>query len=764
MKRHKIATAVYLAGCVIGLLMPLQRATAHGQQAHMLPLIDVMNTVGAQIEHDQYADVYLVRKNSTYVQIKPNSSTVLVNGKPLKISVPVTNKNGQVLASDDLANQIFQSKLDQTFQTETTPHPLNSLSADEIVLAKKIIQQDHRAPSILRFSRLALQAPDKDKVWDSVLNHRDFKEARKAEFALLQNNRIIEGVIDLSTHRITEWKNIKNVHGMVLLDDFEMIQTVLKQSPAYAEALKKRGIQDINRVVGTPLTVGYFGGQDGLNKEFNVLKIVAYLDTGDGNYWAHPIENLVAVVDLDQKKIIKIEDGGVVPVPMAARPYDGRDRELKAKKPLRITEPMGKNFTVQGQYIHWGNWCFHVALDSRVGLQLSTITYKDQGKKRKIMYEANLGGMIVPYGDPDLGWYFKSYLDSGDYGMGTLTSSLQRGTDVPENAVLLDAIIADYQGNPQTIKDAIAIFERYAGPEYKHQEMGQPNISTERRELVVRWVSTIGNYDYIFDYVFAENGTIGINAGATGIEAVKGVKAATMHDPTAQRDTRYGTLIDHHIVGTTHQHIYNFRLDLDVDGAQNTLTHMDPVVTKNSQGIRKSAMEIQTSTIKTEQLAAEKYDPSTIRLISNYSKENAMGNPVSYQIIPFAGGTHPIAKGANFSPDEWLFKRLSFMDKQIWVTKYNSQERYSDGDYPNRSIQDKGLGAFVGNNQNIDNTDLVVWLTTGTTHVARAEEWPIMPTEWVNVLLKPWNFFDQTPSLGLKANLSSDTTSTDLHH
>jgi Cu2+-containing amine oxidase len=30
--------------------------------------------------------------------------------------------------------------------------------------------------------------------------------------------------------------------------------------------------------------------------------------------------------------------------------------------------------------------------------------------------------MIVPYGDPDVGWYFKAYLDSGDYGMGTLTS------------------------------------------------------------------------------------------------------------------------------------------------------------------------------------------------------------------------------------------------------------------------------------------------------------------------------------------------------
>ena len=41
-------------------------------------------------------------------------------------------------------------------------------------------------------------------------------------------------------------------------------------------------------------------------------------------------------------------------------------------------------------------------------------------------------------------------------------------------------------------------------------------------------------------------------------------------------------------------------------------------------------------------------------------------------------------------------------------------------------------------------------MTTGTTHVARAEEWPIMPSEWVHRLLKPWNFFDETPTLGKK--------------
>ncbi len=177
--------------------------------------------------------------------------------------------------------------------------------------------------------------------------------------------------------------------------------------------------------------------------------------------------------------------------------------------------------------------------------------------------------MIVPYGDPDVGWYFKAYLDSGDYGMGTLTSPIVRGKDAPSNAVLLDETIADYTGKPTTIPARWPYSNAMPGLSIS-TEMGKPNVSTERRELVVRWISTVGNYDYIFDWVFHDNGTIGIDAGATGIEAVKGVLAKTMHDPSAKEDTRYGTLIDHNIVGTTHQHIYNFRLDLDVDGENNT--------------------------------------------------------------------------------------------------------------------------------------------------------------------------------------------------
>lgn len=725
---------------------------AHGQAAEMVPLYQNMSDFGADVKKDEYTNTYTISKGSIVVRAKPNADTVMVNGKALKVSVPLVEKNGQAVVSKEFAAEIFQSGLDQTFKVEAAPHPLNGLTAKEIQQTYEAISKSKYAYPNMRFSEIKLKDPEKAKVWAAFIDHKPFKQDRIAEFTLLKGHSVIEGAVNLKTGKVSQWKVLENTHGMVLYDDMVAVQDIVTKDQNYIAALAKRGVNDPSKIVTTPLTVGYFGGKDGLSKELNVLKVVSYVDVGDGNYWAHPIENLVAVVDLDQKKVIKIEEGSIIPVPMTPRPITSNTTN-NAVKPLEIVEPEGKNFSITGQTVHWGPWCFHVGLDSRVGPKISTVTYKDKGIKRKVMYEGNLGGMVVPYGDPDLGWYFKSYLDSGEYGMGSLTSSIEKGTDAPDNAVLLDAVLADHTGQPRVIPNAIAIFERYAGPEYKHHEMGRDNVSTERRELVVRWISTIGNYDYIFDWVFSQNGIIGINAGATGIEAVKGVKARTMHDPSAKEDTRFGTLIDHNIVGTTHQHIYNFRLDMDVDGENNSFVEMDPVVAKNTRGgPRTSAMEIVERTVKTEQQAAQKFDPSTIRLLSNSQKENRMGNPVSYQIIPFAGGTHPIAKGANFAKDEWLFKRLSFMDKQIWVTKRDANELFPEGKYSNRSQHDTGLAQFIANNDNIENKDLVVWMTTGTTHVARAEEWPIMPTEWVYTMLKPWNYFDSTPTLNQESN------------
>ena len=751
LKALALAAAVACGGAALGLL-PAHPAHAHGAPARMVPMVKTLEDFGATVRWDAFAKVYSIQRNSTMVRVKPGSRDALVNGKPVTLGAPVTLREGKPYVAAGFINQVFQSGLDTTFQVERTASPLNPLTPAEIEATVQVLRDAGRLREGLRFTEIALKPPPKEQVWAFALQGKAVSVPREASFVILDGKKVIEGAVDLGAKKLLDWKEVEGAHGMVLLsDDLATVQAAIETSPEYAQALARRGIHDPKKVVATPLTAGYFDGKDQLRQEDRLLKVVSYQDVGDNNYWAHPIENLVAVVDLVAKKVVKVEDAGVVPVPMAARPYDGSDRKpLAPFKPLSITEPEGKNYTITGNTLHWRNWDMHLRLDSRVGLVLSTVSYNDKGTKRKVMYEGSLGGMIVPYGDPDVGWYFKAYLDSGEYGMGVLTSPIERGTDAPENAVLLDATLAGYDGKPTPVPNAIAVFERYADPEYKHQEYGKPNMSAERRELVVRWISTVGNYDYIFDWVFAENGTIGIHAGATGIEAVKGVRSRTMQDATAKEDTRYGTLLDHNIVGTTHQHIYNFRLDLDVDGEANELREIDPVVAPNTRGgPRTSTMQTTERTVQTEKQAAQKFDPATVRLLSNPARANKVGNAVSYQLIPYAGGTHPIAKGANFAPDEWIYHRLSFMDKQIWVTRYDPNERFPEGKYPNRSARDTGLGQFTADDQPIVGTDNVVWLTTGTTHVARAEEWPIMPTEWVHALLKPWNFFDETPTLGL---------------
>ena len=85
--------------------------------------------------------------------------------------------------------------------------------------------------------------------------------------------------------------------------------------------------------------------------------------------------------------------------------------------------------------------------------------------------------------------------------------------------------------------------------------------------------TTIGNYDYLFDWVFNDAAEIEARVGATGIDALKGVATRRMTDATAAADTRYGTLVAPNLVAVNHDHYFNFRLDLDVDGGGNSFNH-----------------------------------------------------------------------------------------------------------------------------------------------------------------------------------------------
>ena len=120
---------------------------------------------------------------------------------------------------------------------------------------------------------------------------------------------------------------------------------------------------------------------------------------GDNPY-ARPIANLHPVVDLRRRKVMRVDDFGVVPLPPEGTPSmserHAHRREAARHRPARRAE-----FHRRGP-----TWCagrngssvvgFHV----RDGLILHMIGYEDEGRLRPIMHRASMAEMVVPYGDP----------------------------------------------------------------------------------------------------------------------------------------------------------------------------------------------------------------------------------------------------------------------------------------------------------------------------------------------------------------------------
>jgi len=59
----------------------------------------------------------------------------------------------------------------------------------------------------------------------------------------------------------------------------------------------------------------------------------------------------------------------------------------------------------------------------------------------------------------------------------------------------------------------------------------------------------------------------------------------------------------------------------------------------------------------------------------------------------------------------------------------------------------EGLPKWAEQNRNLEAEDVVVWHTTGVTHMPRPEDWPVMPVEYCGFSLMPVGFFDRNPTL-----------------
>ena len=455
-----------------------------------------------------------------------------------------------------------------------------------------------------------------------------------------------------------------------------------------------------------------------------------------------PIEGLTILWDGNDKKVLRVIDTGAVPVPQVEANYDLAPLRAAAS-PMKVEQPMGPGFRLDGQSVGWEKWSLHFRIDRRTGLVVTNVGYQDGDRVRSILYEGSLSEIFVPYMDPGERWFAKTFFDAGENVR--FSSSLETGEDCPENAVYFGQVYANWKGLPRLKPRAACLFEQPAGyMAWRHD--GAVVESRKMRELVLRTIGTFGNYDYVFDWIFEQNGTIRVRVGATGFDEAKAVKSRTAVEDASGEGSLYGRFIAENTVGVDHDHFFSFRLDFDVDGKANSFVRDKLQVKRLPAGsLRKSLWVAEAETAKTEEQAKARMtteQPEIWRVI-NPNVKSPLGYPVGYEVM---GGENAMSL---LVPEDYPQKRAGFTDYQVWVTPYRENERYAAGDYPMQSKGGDGLPAWTKANRAIENTDIVLWYTIGFHHVPHAEDWPVLPTIWHEFELRPCNFFSRNPALDL---------------
>jgi primary-amine oxidase len=630
-------------------------------------------------------------------------------------------------------------------------HPLDPLTYQEYWTVLEVLQQGGHLNDETKFSIVNLREPAKDLVW-GWSKGEDFP--RQAMAVVRQGPAAHEAVIDLKARRLVSWTELRDVQPNWLNQEIKEMEKEVKQHPEFVDAMKKRGYTDLTFIRCTTLPPGYFGTDEQRGRR--IAHVTCVDPRGVRNDYTREISGLTAIVDLNDKKVLRVVDEGVVPVAGTRADYDvssiGPARSVPS--PIRIDQPLGPGFRLDGHVVEWQKWRFHLRSDQRVGPIISTVTYADADRRRPVLYQGSLSEIFVPYMDPSFEWFHRNFLDAGEFNAGGLTKPLVPGLECPEQAVYFDGLVAGDEGRPRAIPNVMCLFERETG-DIAWRHFSEEPESRRKRDLVVRSAAVLGNYDYIFDWTFQQDGSIRVAVGSTGIAEVKATVAATAADPPAATDggtngpeaaDRFGRFVDKHIVAVNHDHYFNFRLDVDIDGPTNSfVTDRLATQTLSQDSPRRSIWVRQSSVVHTEHegmLHADMERPALWRIVSATSK-NHVGYPTSYQLMP------GMSIASLLTPDDFPRRRAGFIDHQVWVTPYRPDERYAAGDYPTLSTPGQGLPAWTKANRAVEQTDIVVWHTIGMHHVVRAEDWPVMPVMWNSFELRPFDFFDRNPALDL---------------
>ncbi|XP_063314988.1 membrane primary amine oxidase [Pelobates fuscus] len=400
-------------------------------------------------------------------------------------------------------------------------------------------------------------------------------------------------------------------------------------------------------------------------------------------------------------------------------------------------DPVQPRYRISQNHVRFQSWSFAFGMNVNTGLRLFDIRFNNE----RIVFELSTQEAIAIYGSNAPGGMITRYLD-GSFGIGRFSFELVRGVDCPYLATYVDTHYLMESETPETVKNAICIFEQNTGTPLRRHYSNMHSMyygGMANTVLIIRAVSTLINYDYVWDFIFYQNGAIETKIHATGY-----ISSSFFFDDGLD----YGSRVGEYTLGTLHTHFINYKVDMDVGGISNSFMTQDmkfnPTNIPWQQENKIQRPKVVRETLKTENQAAYKLNENMPRFVHFSSNTtNKWGHPRSYriQLVSFAGEYLP--------EDSPVAEAMGWARYKLAVTKHKEEEQDSSSIYNQNDPWSPSVkfSDFL-DNEDIQQQDLVAWITAGFLHIPHSEDLPntATPGNGVGFFLRPYNYFDSDPS------------------
>ncbi|KAF2835986.1 amine oxidase catalytic domain-containing protein [Patellaria atrata CBS 101060] len=415
--------------------------------------------------------------------------------------------------------------------------------------------------------------------------------------------------------------------------------------------------------------------------------------------------------------------------------------------PPVVVQPAGSRVQVdeKEKFVSWMGFDFYLSTSQATGVSLWDIKFRGEA----IIYELGMQEAMAHYAGNDPMSSGQVWLDSL-FGMGLNLYELVPGYDCPTYATYLST---SFQMGDKAVQrnNSICVFEYVADyPIQRHTATMHLSIS-KSTYLVVRSVSTVGNYDYTFDYIFYLDGTVEVKVRASGY--IFGSYNSISPDELGKRSPgyEYGYQVHELVTSVMHDHVINFKADLDIAGTANTLVKVN-VVRHDSEypwdGYPRKTMKLNREAVETETGLNWPRNAGSMYVVLNNDSRNIWGEKRGYRIAPGTGmGNPPHLTMEDGSTA--LKKAATWSMKDLWILKHHDDELKSTSEYNNMEPEDPLIDfEKMVDGESIQQEDLVVYFNLGTHHIPHSGDIPntLEHTSSSSVMFIPHNFHDRDPS------------------